>query len=127
MLILCELHPRRDATPEQLKKLGAALGEWARRELGKGILYSIDSKGLVSLLSGEPTNPLALEAAAHHKDVPLERIRQDLGPLASDRSVRFTVKDEPHCSCDEVIESLREAIPSELVEDIFIGDVSWTE
>jgi hypothetical protein len=95
--------------------------------LGKGILYSIDPKGLVSLLSGEPPNPLALEVAAHHKDVPLERIRQDLGLLASDRSVRFTVKDGPHCSRDKVIESLREAIPAELVEDIFIDDVSWIE
>jgi hypothetical protein len=124
---MCELRPHHDTTPEQLKRLGTALQVWAQRELGKGILYSIEPKGLQSLLGGEPPNPLALQAKAHHEDVPLERIRQDLGPLASDRSLRFTVHDEPHCTRDMVAQSLRQAIPAELVEDILIDDVSWTE
>ncbi len=128
MPIQCELIPRHDATTDELKSLGTAMKEWASRELGnEGVLFSIDPADLSSLLCGEPPNPLALDVAKHHKDVPLERIRQDLGPLASNRSLRFTVKDEPDCTRDKVIESLRQAIPAELVEDILIDDVSWTE
>jgi hypothetical protein len=121
------LRPRRDATPEQLKRLGTALEEWTRREQGNGVLYSIDPKRLASLLSGEPPDPLGVQVMEHNKGVSWEKIRQDLGPLASDRSVRFTVKDEPHCTRDKVIESLRQAIPDELVEDVVIDGVSWTE
>lgn len=128
MPLQCELRIRHDSTPDELKSLGMALKEWASRELGiEGVLFSIDPNGLTSLLGGEPPNPLALQVATHHEGVSLERIRQDLGPLASERSLRFTVKDEPHCTRDRVIESLRQAIPAELVEDILMDDVSWTE
>jgi hypothetical protein len=128
MPLLCELRPRHDVTPDELKRLGTALQEWGSRESGnEGVLFSIDPNHLDSLLAGEPPNPLAVQVATHHEEVPLERIRQDLGPLASDRSVRFAVKDEPHCTRARVIESLRQAIPPELVEDILIDEVSWTE
>ncbi len=41
MPVPCELLPRLDATPGQLKQLGAALETWVRRELGnEGVLYS---------------------------------------------------------------------------------------
>jgi len=81
-----------------------AVKAWVDRELcNEGILYSIDQDGLLSLLLGEPPNPLGSEVAKNHPGVSLERIR------------------------DKVIESLRQAIPAELVEDIFVNDVSWTE
>jgi hypothetical protein len=128
MPIPCELRPNHDATTDQLKALGIALREWARREFGtEGVLYSIDQDALLSLLLGELPNPLAAQVAKHHKDVPLGRILQDLGPLASDRSLRFTIKDGPYCTRERVIESLRQAVSPELVEDILIGDVSWME
>jgi hypothetical protein len=125
MPVVCELQPRQDATPEQLKMLGIALGGFARRELGKeGVLFSINLEELASLLSGEPPNPLGLRVKQHNEGVSWEQIRQDLGPVASDRSLRFSFKDEPRA---KIIESLRQAIPAELVEDILIDDVSWTE
>jgi hypothetical protein len=124
MPVACELKPRLDIAPEDFKRLGAALTEWARQELGgDGVLSSIDRQGLASLIGGEPPNPLAVEAAAHHQDVPLEQIRQDLGPLASERSLRFNVKDG--VPRGQVVASLRQAIPTELVEDVIIDDVSW--
>jgi hypothetical protein len=127
MPVPCELVPRHDVTPEQMKELGAALREWCRREFGDGVLYSIDQKALASLLGGEPPDPLALQAKSHHPDVPLGRIREDMGALAGFRSVRFAVKDEPQCTRAQVIESLRQAIPADLVDDIFIDNVSWSE
>jgi hypothetical protein len=127
MPVICELWPRHDATPEELKQLGEALEGWARCELGKGVLYSIDAKGVASLLSGEPPDPLALQVKAHHHEIPLNRIRQDLGALARDRSVRFAVKDGPHVTFLMVVKSLRQAIPVELVEDIRVGEISWME
>jgi hypothetical protein len=128
MPVVCEIRPRRDATPELFKQLGASLLEWIRRESGdEGILIGFDRALLDNLLSGEPPTPLALQAASHHPDIPLDRIRQDLGALTSDRSLRFTVKDSPDCPRNRVIESLRQVIPADLVEDILIDDVNWTE
>jgi hypothetical protein len=128
MPVVCELRPCQDATPEQFKELGEALKAWASRELGNGgVLCSIDPEGLASLLSGEPPNPLALQLKKHNEEVSLEKIRQDLGSLASDRSLCFTVKDEPRWPRAMVIENVRQAIPAELVEDILIDGESWTE
>src|SRR6266516_2769776 len=80
MPVLCVLHLLRDATTDQLKELGIAVKEWVGRELrDEGILYSIDQDGLLSLLLGEPPNPLGSQVAKHHKGVDLVRIRQDLG------------------------------------------------
>ena len=128
MPVVCELWPCQDATPEQLKELGEALKDWARREMGnEGVLCSIDPEGLASLLSGEPPNPLALQVKKNNEGVSWEKIRQDLGSLASDRSLRFTVKDGPGWPRAKVIENLRQAIPAELVEDIFIDGETWSE
>jgi hypothetical protein len=128
MPVMCELHPRRDATPEQLKELGKAIEDWARRELGgEGILCSIDAAGLASLLGGEPPNPLGVQGMQHNRGINWEKIQQDLGSLVSDRSLRFTLRDEAGWPRSAVIENLRQAIPAELVEDILINNVSWTE
>ncbi len=127
MPVPCELLPRLDATPGQLKQLGAALETWVRRELGnEGVLYSFDGEGLASLLGGEPPNPLALRVTPPNERVSWGQIRRDLGPLASDRSLRFTVKDDPPWPRAKVIENLRRAIPAELVDDILIDGESWS-
>lgn len=128
MPVVCELKVRQDLTPEQLKELGKALEAWATRERSNaGLLCWIDQEGLDSLLSGEPPTPLGLRVKQLNEGVSWEKIRQDLGSVVSDRSLRFTVNDEPGCPRGQVIESLREAIPAELVEDVLINDVSWTE
>jgi hypothetical protein len=102
--------------------------DWVARERPpEGVLVSIELDGLDSLLQGEPPNPLGAKVAGLNKGADLKEIRQNLGPLAAYRSLRFTVKDEPDCTRARVIESLRQAIPADLVEDILIGYVSWTE
>jgi hypothetical protein len=98
-----------------------------RELVREGVLYSIDAEALASLLRGEPPNPLGLRVKQHNEGATWEQIRRDLGPAASDRSLRFTVKDEPGWPRAKLIESLRQAIPAELVEDILIEDVSWTK
>ena len=123
MPIACELLPLRIATTDQIKTLGIAVKGWADRELGKGVLVSIDPEALASLLRGEPPNPLGLRVKQHNEDASWERIREDLGAAMSERSLRFTVKDEPRQGNREPAQ----AIPAELVEDILIDDVSWTE
>jgi len=71
MPVLCELLVPRNATVDQLKRLGVALKEWAHRELDTGVLSSIDPTAVASLLLGEPPDPLALQVKTHHQDVPL--------------------------------------------------------
>jgi len=127
MPVICELRPRVDANPDELKRLEAALKAFADRELGKGILCAIDGNGLASLLGGEPPNPMGTQVAEHNKDVDWARIRQDLGPIVSDRSLRFSVKDEPAYARAQIVETLRQAIPADLVEDFLIDGVSWNE
>ena len=128
MPVACELLPLREATTDQLKTLGTAIREWVHREqCPGGVLESIDQDGLLSLLQGEPPIPLGAQVAGHHKGVDPKKIQEDLGPLFAHRSLRFTVKDEPDCTRDQVFESLRQASPADLVEDILIGDVSWTD
>jgi hypothetical protein len=128
MPVNCELHPRQDATPEQLKELGKALEDWTRRELsGEGVLYSMDPEGLASLLRGEPPNPLGVQVMQHKQGVSWEKILQDLGPSVSDRSLRFSVKDVTSWPRASIIENLRQAISVDLVEDILIDGVSWME
>src|SRR4051812_43877465 len=98
MPILCELKPRHDVTPDDLKALGTALHAWCQRELGGGLLVSIDGEGLANLLKGEPPSPLAVQIQQHNPGASWEEIKQNLGPLAGDRSVRFSAKDAPHCT-----------------------------
>jgi hypothetical protein len=127
MFVNCELLPRRDATAEELKALGTAVREWARRELKGGVLHSIDPTGLAALLAGELPPPLALQAAEHTPGADLKSVAEALGAAASIRSLRFTVKDDPHGTRQRVVESLRQDIPAGLVHDVLIDDVSCNE
>ena len=61
---------------------------------------------MANLLSGEPPNPLGLQASKLNEGVSWEKIRQDLGSLASDRSLRFTVNNGPRWPRGVIIENL---------------------
>src|SRR5258708_35254720 len=52
-LLESEAIPRANATPEQLRALGGALAEWARRESSDaGILHFISQEALANLANG---------------------------------------------------------------------------
>jgi hypothetical protein len=131
----CEIIPRPDATPEQLKALADALDNW----IGNHAVPSVTTAyALADLRAGELPQPLSV-AFEHYLDDHLvecggespsgparaqrhRAILEKLGPMATGRTVFVHVRD-----VQEAAESLRQAIPAELVEDILIDHRSWDE
>jgi hypothetical protein len=132
MPILCRLRPRHNATQQELKALATAFLELTKREHDHGgTLESFDPHQLADLTRGELPQPLALRIATSHEKLgdrlDLNRLREDLGSDASDRSLHFSVRETLSSDRQSIIRVLRLAIPAELVEDILIGDESWDQ
>jgi hypothetical protein len=126
-----EVVPRRDATSDQLKALGQALAEWSDGELRPdGLLQSIDNFVLAELLGG---------------DDPTEYVFAVLRGEDTDDPVTITCRPSPHSDPAEAarclviaccfrgpgynrgraVDSLRAAVPADLVEDVLIDGRSW--
>jgi hypothetical protein len=106
--INCEVILRWDATPGQHRSLGRALWGWCIRAAGGAGTYQyLDNQGLADLLAGRP--PAA-------------------GPRARDGGqprVLFSVRGDPARDRGAMLESLRQAIPSEGTTDVRVEGVSW--
>jgi hypothetical protein len=129
----CEVVPRQDATPDELKHLAEALNRWM-------VVYGAPSLttayGLTDLSRGELPQPLsmALEMflddnltqrghtppSGSQRAVRHQQILDKLGPMATSRAVYLRVRGP-----EQAAASLRDAIPADLVEDIFIDHRSW--
>lgn len=144
--IECEVIPRPDATPEQLRQLGSALARWSRRESGDdGILSFISRNVLADLSTGKqpPTflsqyqNMLDETKALFANPKPLtyeeqlqraSKLRDDLGEeRALRRLVYFQVRGGAYATRKEVIESLRQDIPPELVAHVMVDNRDWDQ
>jgi hypothetical protein len=129
----CEIVPRRDATPEELKCLATALSRWMTVH-GQPSLTT--AYGLTDLRRGELPQPLSMaletfldDTLTRHGHAPptgSERafrhqlILDKLGLMATSRAVYLHVR-----GAEQAAASLRDAIPADLVEDIFIDHQSW--
>lgn len=129
----CKIVPRQDATSEELKNLAEALDRWMA-EHGKPSLTT--AYGLSDLRRGELPQPLSIaletfldDNLMHHGVTPPsgtrradrhQQILDKLGPMAASRAVYLHVR-----GAEQAAASLREAIPADLVEDIFIDHRSW--
>jgi hypothetical protein len=131
----CEIIPRRDATPQQLKQLAGVLDRWIPANATPSMTTNY---ALADLHEGELPQPLSV-ALEHYLDDALaqrglepparseraERRRQileKLGRLATTRTILLRVPDARQAAA-----SLREAIPADLVDDILIDRRSWAE
>ena len=75
-LLESEAIPRANATPEQLRALGGALAEWARRECSDvGILHFISQEALANLANGNWPPPFLEQFQECNENRPDERRR----------------------------------------------------
>lgn len=133
MSLLCEVIPRGDSTPQQLRALGGAIRCWYERERGgSGLANYVDTFALDDLLAGELPQPFALRfsTVAHPLDsfgrqrpkLTVEELRAACPAVAVSRTLFLKVWGS---SRDRTIVSLRRSIPAELVEDVLIEGASW--
>jgi hypothetical protein len=150
-----EIIPRPDATPEQLKRLGAALAEWWERRGGgtEGGPHWIDGAALNDLLAGELPQPFVLRILTEMHNSPSSPGTAALGlpgrmttrelrealheardthphlarsiPQADSRTVPFGLGSAGQIDRQTIIAGLRRFVATELVEDILIDGQSW--
>jgi hypothetical protein len=152
----CEIVPRQDASPEQLKRLGNAIARWwedERADAGRANPW-IDTSALGDLLAGELPQPFALRLLTeiNHPsafpgqggpaDAPsrmtvrelkeaLQKAKEtypqlgQLLPQADARTVYCGLGSHSRSRRERIIDRLRRAIPSELVEDVRVDGQSW--
>ena len=108
MSVGCELILHWDATPEQQRAVGGALWGWCSRTAGDaGIYQYLDNQGLADLLAGRLPAP---------------------GPLARNGglpSVSFLARGDPARDRQEMLASLRRALPGAGLADVRVDGRSW--
>jgi len=117
MPIRCEIIPREDATPDQLRQLASAILRWYNQEVrGEGATRRIDQHGLTSLQAGKLPDALALGAVAgpDEPDPELDR-----------HAVAIVVRGGPAYDRKAVIASFRRDLSPELVQDVLVAGRSW--
>lgn len=108
MSVNCDVILQWNATPGQLRALGAALWRWCRHAEGNtGVYQHLDNQALADLLAGR-------------FPVPSQTPRQ-----GQPRGVHFGVRDETSRDRRATADSLRRELPSEGVEDVLVGGESW--
>jgi len=126
-----EIVPRPDATSDDLKVLGLALSDWSKVELRPGgLLRSIDNNVLTELLGGD--DPAAVVFAVIYGEddgdclTILRRTPPHSDPADAARQlvVACSFRGSVY-SRRRAVESLRDAVPAGLVEDVLIDGRSW--
>ncbi|HKI30979.1 MAG TPA: hypothetical protein VKA46_03880 [Gemmataceae bacterium] len=126
-----EIVPRPDATSDDLKVLGLALSDWSKVELRPGgLLRSIDNIVLTELLGGD--DPAAVVFAVIYGEddgdclTILRRTPPHSDPADAARQlvVACSFRGSVY-SRRRAVESLRDAVPAGLVEDVLIDGRSW--
>jgi hypothetical protein len=106
MSIKCDVILQWSATPEELAAVGTAL--WRSRAAGKtGIYQYLDNQALADLIAGK---------------LPIAGLTPGEG---LGRGFHFRLWDETSHDRQPIIDSLRQDIPVNGVEDIVVGGRSW--
>jgi hypothetical protein len=106
--ISCDVIRRSGATPEQLAAVGAALWRWYSRSWGDAVLCQTqDNRGLADLPGGRPPG--------------LHRTPR----FARRRFVHLRVPDEAYPDAQATVDSLRQAISADLVEEVVVDGNRW--
>jgi hypothetical protein len=149
MTIDCEIFPRQSLDCRQLKRLGAAFQAFV--DANATCIAWIDYLGIEDLRKGEQPKPLLLRITEHSRRATIQGMsraetilldaaalavpeatpqnvsqwRQALGDHIADRSLPFVLR--PDTDVTRVVQSLRQHIPDELVDDVLIGQQHWTQ
>ena len=108
MSITCDVLIKWSATPEQLAALGRALWHWCNRTAGNtGIYQYLDNQALADLMAGKL--PVAEQL-----------------PSESDyRGAHFRAWDLASRNCRAAIETLRQELPTDGIEEVLVDGTSW--
>ena len=103
--ILMAILPRRDASPEQFKRLGNALIQWQDKAFYRDIVFDLDEDDIQSLNAGEPPLPIALQAVAGLRrscvgqDMSHREVLDQLGPnIGSARLIVVAIPRTEFCN-----------------------------
>ncbi len=130
--IPCEIVPRCDATPEQLKALGEALAAWSEEQFATdSALRTIDNLVVAQFLGTDDLLEMVFAVVyAESADDGLTITRRGRGATqaaAPEPLIVFCSFRGANYDRGRVIAGLRAAIPAELVQDIVIDGRSWNE
>ena len=104
MSVKCEVILQPNATPYQLKAVGAALWRWCVRTAGNGSIYRyVDNQSLTDLIAGRHPTPIL--------------------PLG--RGAHFLARDEVSPDRQTAVEGLRGEMPAEGIVDVLVDGISW--
>lgn len=139
----CEIIPRKYAGRDQHRALGAAIARWTQRESGSdGLLQFISRFTLANLMNGDPPDPYVDQHQSLQDDKLMStprrlsgseeiqrrnKLKRELGEDSERRTVYIQVRSGPNARRARVIESLRQAIPADLVEDVLVDNRGWDE
>src|SRR5947209_7393122 len=102
----CDIILSWDATPGQLRAIGAALWRWCNGpEADLGICHALDNQPLADLIAGK------LPAAS--------------GPASDVRGIRVRFPSEAHTDCKATMDRLRLGLPHAGVVDVQVHGASW--
>lgn len=105
MPVIYEVLLRPDATPSQLKAVGAALWRWCIRTAGQGSIYRyLDNQALTDLMSGRHPTPIE---------------------SGSRRGSHFRARDELSRDRQTAVDGLRGEMPEEGILDVLVDGTSW--
>jgi hypothetical protein len=126
-----EIWPRRDATSDDLKALGRALADWSAGELAPGgLLRLIDNIVLTELVGGDDPAEVVFAVCYGEDDGDVltitRRAPPHSDPAAAARLLAIACSFRgAGYSRRRAVESLRDAIPAALVQDVVIDGRSW--
>jgi hypothetical protein len=129
--VTAEVLPRHDATSDDLKVLGVALADWSAAELRPGgLLRAIDNIVLTELLGGDNPSEVVFAVIRGENDADtlmiMRRTAAHSNPAEAARHLIVTCLFRgPEYNRHRAVESLRDAVPAGLVEDILIDGRSW--
>jgi hypothetical protein len=138
-VITCEVFPRTDSTPDDLKALGDALARWHDQSMDEdgyiGVVFFYDAQGMKDLRKGEFPQPRGLQSVSLMRKAskllgmkkPDVSMREATEALGSKRTIFMHAERSEDYNREELVNSLRTAIPAHLVSDIQIDGQSWNE
>ena len=125
MPVVCQVMPKEGLSADQLRALAESLRQWCQSESARrrDVMIQVEGRGLGDLDRGEYPRPLA-ERIADGAAVDPDQVALELGEQASSRNIELRIACDDR---DELAASLREGVPASLVEDVLVGETSWSE
>ena len=108
MPVTCDVILRPNATPSQLRAVGAALWRWCVRTAGNRSIYRyLDNQALADLIAGRHPATSQLPGRDNR------------------RGVSFRARDEVSRDRQTAVDGLRREMPGEGIVDVLVDGTSW--